>query len=135
MTDGAAPGSRSPWIETLSARERFRDAYRDQRDPIAEERLLWRAQTVRHLVHLTPGQTVLEIGSGDSRFARRLRDVTRGENPIVAATFAPDGSARQGADSPAIEAVRLDDLPGVLVGRGFDCVVGLDMLDAADCAR
>ena len=132
---GPAPDRpvRSKWIETLALRERFRDSYRNERDPIADERLSWRAQTFRHLVHLTPGLTILELGSGDGRFTRRLLEVTRGENPIVAASFSAAPAAASG-DSPALERVALDDLPGVLAGRSFDCIVGLDILDASDCA-
>jgi SAM-dependent methyltransferase len=89
---------------------------------------------MRHLLHLTPGQTILEFGSGDGSFAETLHKVTRGENPIVAARFANTGEALPVARS-AIETVHLEAFPGVLAGRTFDCVVAFDMLDAADCAR
>jgi len=131
------PRVRDKLIETLALREAYRDAYRANRDPIADERLLWRAQTFRHLVHLTPGQTILEIGCGDLRFTRRLAEVSRGENPITAATFAADADSAAPAYPPvggAVEAVALDAFPGELAGRSFDCIVGLDMLDSADCA-
>jgi len=128
----ALPLLRDKLCDTLALREAYRDAYRKTRDPIADERLLWRAQSVRHLVHLTPGQTILEIGSGDMRFTRRLAEVSRGENPITAATFASAGSSAPMPPGP-IEAVSLDAFPGSLEGRSFDCIVGLDMLDAADC--
>jgi hypothetical protein len=51
-------------IATLSLRERHRDGYRRTRDPICEDRLLWRAQTFRHAVHLMPGQSKLACGDG-----------------------------------------------------------------------
>ena len=135
MADAPAAlgAERSAWIEQLSARERFRDTYRAQRDPVASERLLWRAQTVRHLMHVMPGQSILEIGAGNGDFARTLHHVTRGENPIVAATFAADRSVS--ATTLGVETVARNTLPGELAGRSFDCVVGMDMLDAATCAR
>ena len=67
-------------IETLAIREQFRDHYLQRRDPIAEDRMLWRAQTFRHMVHLLPGQTILELGCGQGIFTRQLVRVSRGEN-------------------------------------------------------
>ena len=63
---------------TLALRERVRDAYWKRRDPIIEDRMLWRAQTFRHVMHLLPGQSILEIGCGDGAFTRQLAKVTRG---------------------------------------------------------
>ena len=123
------PASR---IETLALRERYRDEYLSRHDPIADERLLWRAQSVRHLLHLTPGQTILELGCGEMRFTRQLAKVSRGENPIMAATF--QSAVPAVAQPDTVERVQLADLPGALAGRQFDCIVALDMLDARDCA-
>jgi len=39
------------YIEQLSYREKYRDDYLLNRDPIYRDRLFWRAQTFRHLVH------------------------------------------------------------------------------------
>jgi SAM-dependent methyltransferase len=140
MTEAAGQGAaaskavqRDPRIATLALRERFRDDYLTHRDPIADERLLWRAHSFRQLVHLTPGQSVLEIGSGEARFTRRLAKVSRGEVQIVAATFQPGDMPTPKTDGP-IEHVRLDSFPGPLKGRHFDCVVGIDLLDARICA-
>jgi SAM-dependent methyltransferase len=137
MTEHAASGPadvpRSPKAETLAMRERGRDAYRARHDPIVEERLLWRAQCFRHLVHLYPGQTILELGCGEMQFTRRLAEVSRGENPIVAATFQAKESSVAGIEGP-VEHVRLVELPGSLAGRRFDFIVALDLLDARNCA-
>ena len=59
-------------IATLAARERYRDRYGRERDPIYEDRLLWRAQTFRHMVHLLPGETILVLGCGQGDFLRHL---------------------------------------------------------------
>jgi dolichol-phosphate mannosyltransferase len=115
-------------ISTLAVRERYRDDYWRERDSIVEDRLLWRAQTFRHTVHLLPGQTILELGCGGGLFTHALLQVSRGENPITAVRFqraTPDsilGSAK-------IELFELTDLPGPLAGRRFDCIVAMDLLD------
>ena len=121
-----------PLVETLALRERVRDAYRRERDPIADDRLLWRAQSLRQLAHLLPGQTILELGGGDGAFTRQLAALTRGENPITSVTFgdAPD----DGGAPPGVERLRAHDLPGPLAGRHFDCVIALDLLDVRNGA-
>ncbi|MEP7325710.1 MAG: glycosyltransferase [Gemmatimonadota bacterium] len=124
---------RSPEVAMLSTREHFRDRYWLERDPINEDRLLWRAQTFRHMVHLLPGQTVLELGAGRGRFTRHLAAVTRGRNPITAVGFDPAGDT--GLDSlPGVEGLVVESLPGALAGRRFDFIVAMDLLDRRNCA-
>ncbi len=123
----AAPAAAPPHVATLALRERVRDEYRRDRDPIGDVRLLWRAQSLRQLVHLLPGQTILELGSGDGAFTRQLRTLTRGENPITSVTFRGATPARA---SRMVERLVARDLPGPLAGRRFDCIVALDLLDA-----
>jgi SAM-dependent methyltransferase len=120
--------------ERLAAREAYRDRYRQERDPIAEERLLWRAQSVRHLVHLTPGQTILHFGCGDLAFTRKLAEVTRNENPIQALSFLSEAPEAGAPPPPSVEVRRIGPEGVALAERTFDCVVGLDMLDAGDVA-
>ncbi|MBV9010333.1 MAG: glycosyltransferase [Verrucomicrobia bacterium] len=115
-------------VSCLAVRERYRDEYWRKHDPILDDRLLWRAQTFRHTVHLLPGQTILELGCGELRFTRALFRVSRNENPITAVTFQScpaviDDAVRN------VELIQLQDLPGALRGRHFDCVVGMDVLD------
>jgi dolichol-phosphate mannosyltransferase len=115
-------------LSTLAIRERFRDEYWRNRDPIADDRLLWRAQTFRHTVHLLPGQTILELGCGELRFTRALLRVSRGENPITAVTF--QNSAQYPSEiGSTIEFVEASDLLGRLSARRFDCIVAMDLLD------
>src|SRR5215204_2258488 len=112
--EGRQPAEKAhPFIEVLALRERYRDDYLRRRDPIAEDRMLWRAQTFRHLVHLLPGQTILELGCGQGWFTRRLIKVTRGENPITAVTFT--SGAERPSDLPsAVEFLETPSLPGEL---------------------
>ncbi|MGI8959995.1 MAG: glycosyltransferase [Bryobacteraceae bacterium] len=115
-------------FSTLVARERYRDTYWRKRDPIVEDRLLWRAQAFRHTVHLLPGQTILELGYGGLQLTRALVRVSRGENPITAATFQDTVPDCTGIDS-GVELLKLSSLPGSLAGRQFDCVIAMDLLD------
>jgi dolichol-phosphate mannosyltransferase len=120
-------------IETLSLREQFRDDYRKMKDPIADERLLWRAQTFRHMVHLLPEQSILELGSGQGLFTRQLFRISRGGNRITSATFNPEHRVPPDVSSD-IEYLHLTDLPGSLKGRQFDFIVAMDLLDRRNCA-
>ena len=46
-----------------------------------------RALTVRHCLHVLPGERILELGAGSGLWTRQLTTVLRGENPITAAVF------------------------------------------------
>lgn len=126
-------GDESRDIAILAGREAYRDSYGGRRDPIFEDRLLWRAQSFRHLMNPVPGQSVLEIGCGQGAFTRTLDRVCRGRNPITALTFDP-GGRRPGGVSDAVEFASSTSLPGPLAGRTFDFVVGMDLLDRSNCA-
>ena len=121
-------------LASLALRERFRDEYWRNRDPIADDRLLWRAQTFRHTVHLLPGETILELGCGELRFTRALLRVSRGENPITAATFQKSAQCSPEIAS-AIEFIQASDSPGRLSGRRFDCIVAMDLLDRTNSSE
>ncbi len=121
-------------IGTLALRERYRDEYRQTRDPIGVDRLLWRAQTFRHAVHFMPGQSVLELGCGDGLLTRQIFRVSRGENPLTAVTFNASGRRPEGLPEP-VEFLTVSTLPGALNGKQFDFVVAMDMLDKDNCAE
>src|SRR5947199_568059 len=97
-------------LSTLAIREQYRDEYWRKRDPIIEDRLLWRAQTFRHTVHLLPRQTILELGCGELRLTRVLLRVSRNENPITAATFQVSPAVPSEV-LPDVEFVELQDFP------------------------
>jgi len=121
------------WLQTLALRERIRDDYFIRRDPIANDRLRWRAQAFRHLVHLLPGQTILELGCGLGLFTRQLAHVTRGRNAITAVTFDP--AFHKAADWPASARLTvMESFPGALEGGQFDYIVAMDLLDRRNCA-
>lgn len=115
-------------LSTLRMRERVRDAYWKRRDPILEDRMEWRAHSFRHVMHVLPGQTILELGCGECTFTRHLVDTTRNECAITAVTF--DHSAHRPPNLPdTVEFIF--HWPGLdrLEGRQFDFVIAHDMLD------
>jgi dolichol-phosphate mannosyltransferase len=116
----------------LAVRERYRDNYWRSHDPIAEDRLLWRAQAFRHTVHLLPGQTILELGCGEGLFTRALLRVSRAESPITAVTFQEGARSRF---ENSVEFLAVSELPGSLAGRRFDYVVAMDLLDRGHCSQ
>ena len=120
-------------IETLGIREQYRDQYWQRRDPIYEDRLLWRAHTFRHVVHLLPSQTILELGVGQGLFTQQLLRVSREENPITTVTFNAANSRPERLPS-SVEFLKAASLPGVLAGRRFDYVVVMDLLDQRNSA-
>ncbi len=120
-------------IKILGIREQYRDQYWQRRDPILEDRLLWRAQTFRHMVHLLPNQTILELGCGRGLFTRQLLRVSRGENPITAVTF--NANNYRPEDFPSsVEFLSASSIPGELAGRRFDFIVAMELLDESNCA-
>jgi dolichol-phosphate mannosyltransferase len=76
-----------------------------------------------------PGESILELGSGEGAFTSELVTMTRGRNPLVAATATGASVSIQGA-----EAVALDVLPGPLAGRRFRYVVAQNVLDRDNVA-
>lgn len=121
------------FMESLAAREEFRERYSRQRDPIQDDRLLWRAQSLRHIAHLLPGETILELGAGSSAFTRQLHNVSRGDNPITAVSFHPLPDPGP-SESTRVEYIHAGSLPGALEGRTFDLVVAIDLMDERNCA-
>ncbi len=120
-------------FQTLAFRERSRDEYLVRRDPIATDRLRWRAQSFRHLVHLLPGQSILELGSGQGLFTRQLVHITQGKNPITAVRFGAQ-SDLVGPSADSTELITAESFPGSLEGRHFDLIVAMDLLDQRNCA-
>lgn len=125
--------SQAEFIRSMNLREQYRDEYWEKRDPIADERMLWRAQSFRHKVHLLPKQTILELGCGKGYFTRQLLKVSRGENPITCVTFSSDASQPVGLP-PDVELLSASTFPSRLEGRRFDFIVAMDLLDKRNCA-
>jgi dolichol-phosphate mannosyltransferase len=118
---------------TLTLRERVRETYWQRRDPIIDDRMLWRAQTFRHIMHLLPGQSILELGCGHGTFTGPLVKVTRGECSLTAVTFDREAE-RPALFPPSVEFLADASFPGMLNERRFDFIIAHDMLDKRNAA-
>ncbi|PRY11282.1 glycosyltransferase involved in cell wall biosynthesis [Pontibacter ummariensis] len=114
-------------LDTLQQREQFREHYWHKKDPILQERLLWRAQTFRQLIHLLPGQSILELGCGSGVFTRELHRVSKSENPITAVTF--QEQVPEEPEKSLIEFLSLSSFPGPLQNKTFDHIIIMDLVD------
>lgn len=123
--------------ENLIERERSRLMYWEKTDYFLPLRLNWRAQMARNMFHLLPGESLLELGCGDARWARKISAVNRDTNPICAATFDPEYREKLNHQNlpENIEPVLLDSLPGSLKGRQFDYVVAWHMLPSENYSQ
>jgi dolichol-phosphate mannosyltransferase len=118
--------------DVLTARECYRDWYLEHRDPIARDRMLWRAQAFRHLVHLLPGQSILELGAGKGLFTRCLAEVSQGKNPITAVSFDVEAQHPPGLPD-AVRYVPASSPRALPANSRFDFVVAVDILDKSNC--
>ena len=71
----------------LRIQEQEREDYWKNKDYFLFFRLRWRAQMVRHLFHLFPEDSVLELGAGSCLWTSEISRVSGNRNPICAATF------------------------------------------------
>jgi dolichol-phosphate mannosyltransferase len=122
-------------LQSIADRERICDWYWTRKDMIRDMRRWWRALTARHLLHLLPGEAILELGCGSGTLTRALSDVTRGECPITVATFDPANNLAWLRDAlPTAEGVRLSGFPGELGSRQFDYVIASNVLERFSAA-
>lgn len=117
-----------PLSANLREMERAREAYWLRFASTSPFRLRWRAQTVRHWLHVNPGERILEVGAGSGLWTQHLSETLRGESPITAAVFnenlASSGSAK---NLPNVGFVHVRDL-AELPDKTFDYVVGTAIL-------
>ncbi|MEM1058562.1 MAG: glycosyltransferase [Verrucomicrobiota bacterium] len=118
-------------LKVLAEREEYREWYRKEHDPLPDARLRWRAQSFRHLTHLIPGESVLEIGLGDGTFRRRLEEITHHENPVTSIAFGGKSDQTNFPQGTVFSAEQLYQLEEE--GRKFNHIVANDLLDYRNC--
>ena len=117
-------------LELLRENERARRQYWETKDYFLELRLKWRAQMARHMFHLLPNESILDLGCGTGQWTQSLSTIYNHSNPICAATFDPECYEKlKNQNLPEnIEPVFVESLPDFLKDRQFDYVVGWHML-------
>jgi len=118
--------------QALAGQEKARTHYWNTYDPFIDMRLGWRASVYRHLFHILPGKSILEIGAGDGRFTHALVRMTKEECPITAVVFDLESEAALKAmakDYSVIKVIRVDTFPGQLEADAFDYVIAHHMLE------
>jgi dolichol-phosphate mannosyltransferase len=114
--------------KNLREMERSREAYWLRYPATSPVKLRWRALTVRHCLHVLPGESILEVGAGSGLWTAHLATTFRGENPLTAAIFNDDLAGAAGARNlPNTRVVHVNDL-GSLPAESFDYVVGTAIL-------
>ncbi len=115
---------------SLKRKENIKTHYWEKIDYFIEIRKQWRTQMVRHLFHLLPGESILEIGCAKGSWTRVLEESTKEKNPISAVTFDQDYYAHLQSQnfSKNVEINYLENFPGTFVNKKFDFIVGWHML-------
>ena len=101
------------------------------RDPIRLTRMWWRGRTARHMFHILPGESILELGSCHGELSSVLATITRGQCSITSSSFLPaavDGGPGH-VPNNRVEWMNLMEFPGPMAGRQFDYVVATCLLD------
>lgn len=108
------------------ARERY---YRRYAGTTSPEKLHWRAVTVRHCLHVLPGETILELGAGSGLWTAHLAQVLRHQNPITAAVFEKQLLTEARKDVPSnVVFEHVQELTKHFPPQSFDYIVGISIL-------
>jgi dolichol-phosphate mannosyltransferase len=115
--------------QNLAEMERTREAYWLRYKQTSPTKLGWRALTVRHCLHVLPGNSILELGAGSGLWTEHLSAVFKGENPIVGAVFNDHLAASAAAQKlPNVTFVRVQELRRDFPAESFDFIVGTAIL-------
>ena len=116
--------------DNLREMERGREAYWLRYPDTSPTKLHWRAVAVRHCLHVLPGETILELGSGSGCWTEHLTTVLKGRNPITAAVFdekLTELLARKQLNNVTVVRVT-GELQETFTPQRFDYIVGTAIL-------
>jgi len=116
-------------LQNLREMERYREAYWLRFPQSTPLKLRWRALAARHSFHITPGQSIMELGAGSGLWTQHLSECLKGENPISAVVF--DEAYRESLNARNLPNVSVSLAAGSvnpLPAEKFDYVVGTGIL-------
>lgn len=117
--------TRAGLLRNLQDMERTREAYWRRYPATSPTRLGWRARAVRHALHVTAGESILEIGAGSGLWTRELERALP-DSALTAAVF-NEGLAADFVRCRRSELVHMHSLTDLRPGI-FDYVVGTAIL-------
>lgn len=123
-------------LKSLIQRERFRDNYWQLKDPIREQRLGWRAQTFRHLVHCLPSDNILELGGGKGNFSNKLKELFSENLNLTSIHFQENLIKTHDSNGNIISCKKsfTQFIQDSNFHDKFDYIVGIDVLDSSSCS-
>jgi SAM-dependent methyltransferase len=94
----------------------------------AEVKLHWRAAAIQHMLHIVPGETILELSAGSGMLTEQLDSLLHGENSLTSIVFSQELFAQAAQRClPGVNLLRGDCLNTVPPAH-FDYVIGSGML-------
>ena len=112
----------------LAEMEVSREAYWRRYPRTSPFKLRRRALTVRHCLHVLPGERILELGAGSGLWTEHLSTALRGQNPITGAVFNEALIQPSKNRQPNVDFVHVTDIARDLPAGSFDYVVGTVIL-------
>ena len=115
----------------LAEQEKNKMVYWERFDHFVDLRMMWRASTMRHLFHILPGQSILEIGAGNGKFTLALSRATKNECDITAVVFSTEykNFIESAKGQENLQVLHMEDFPAQLNDQKFDYIVAHNMLE------
>jgi dolichol-phosphate mannosyltransferase len=120
---------RSGLADVMQSLERDRESRWNRRVHATQLKLAWRAPFIKHYLHVTPGQQILEVAGGGGALTGRLSSILRGENPITSVVFSPELlHAAQAKQIPNVTFAHGDEFLRKPPQSRFDFIIGVGAL-------
>jgi SAM-dependent methyltransferase len=136
LNDSYVPAARLSC--TLQELELHREERWKRGGKAAEIKLHWRAVAIQHMLHIVPGETILELGAGSGLLTQQIESLLNGENSLTSVVFSQELLAQAAQRSlPGVNLLSGDSL-NALPSAQFDYVIGSGMLwhsGFTDCLR
>ena len=123
---------------TLQELELHREERWKRGGKAAELKLHWRAVAIQHMLHIVPGETILELGAGSGLLTQQIESLLNGENSLTSVVFSQELLAQAAQRSLPCVHLLSGDFLNALPSAQFDYVIGSGMLwhsGFTDCLR